>query len=93
MIIERVTGLNERLEFVQSPVAVVTDSNGRFSIDPVEGWRITLKEIECEGYLLDPERRPSLIFFPATYPSMLKSPIYFRQDERFPVIFKLNRLS
>ena len=92
MIFERVKGMDEGLKLSRSTLTVVTDCSGRFSIGPVEGWRITLKKIECDGYLFDPGLRSPLTFFPVTHPSMLKSPIYFRQDRRFPVVFILERL-
>ncbi|UCG11351.1 MAG: hypothetical protein JSU72_12455 [Deltaproteobacteria bacterium] len=66
-----------------------TDKMGAFVIEDAVGWRITLNDIQAQGYLFDTGKQPSLSFFPIRHASNLKAEYFFRENKKFPVVFVL----
>lgn len=70
----------------------VSGADGKFVLDGLYGWRLRLKYIEAEGYWYLPENQPALVFYPLRHPSNLKSPYFFRQNPKLPVVFRLEQM-
>jgi hypothetical protein len=68
MVVEKTVVVDANHEFVQVEHAVVTDNSGRFTVGPVPGWRIALKEIKSDDHLFPPALQPSLFFFQLPIP-------------------------